>query len=229
MIVTDHFVFLHLHKSGGTFVNEALLSFVPGARAIGYHLPRRFVPPGDQHKPVLGTVRNPWSYYVSWYAFQAARPEPNQLFRVLSQDGQLGFEGAIRNMLELGSGGEKLDPLIAALPAGYGGHGLNLPGFALAPIRNSGLGFYSFLQQHIYGGPGAAARLAPMEDMRERLPELMVQAGYAPPETLRRFLNEQPARNTSQHAPYATYYSPALRDLVAERDRALIEANGYSF
>ncbi len=40
MIATDHIVFLHLHKSGGTFVNEGLLRFVPEARIVGYHLPR---------------------------------------------------------------------------------------------------------------------------------------------------------------------------------------------
>jgi len=37
MIATDRFVFLHLHKSGGTFVNECLLRHVPGARQLGYH------------------------------------------------------------------------------------------------------------------------------------------------------------------------------------------------
>ena len=45
MIVTDHCVFLHLHKSGGTFVNEFLMRFVPEARQIGYHLPRKLAPP----------------------------------------------------------------------------------------------------------------------------------------------------------------------------------------
>ena len=35
MIVTDRFVFLQLHKSGGAFVNEALLRFVPTARVSG--------------------------------------------------------------------------------------------------------------------------------------------------------------------------------------------------
>ena len=229
MIVTDRFVFLHLHKSGGTFVNEALLRFVPGAQAIGYHLPRRFVPAADQGKPVLGTVRNPWSYYVSWYAFQAARPEPNALFRTLSDSGRLGFDATIRNMLQLGSGGDKLDPLIAALPADYVGRGLNLPGPALAPIRNSGLGFYSFLARHIYSGPGDAPRLVRMEQMREALAPAMEAAGYAPPPELRGFLSGQPALNTSVHAAYGEYYSPALRDLVAERDAGLIEANGYAF
>jgi hypothetical protein len=91
MIATDRFVFLHLHKSGGTFVNECLLRFVPGARQLGYHLPRAMIPSELRQLPVLGVVRNPWSYYVSWYAFQAARPQPNPLFGVLSRNRELGF------------------------------------------------------------------------------------------------------------------------------------------
>jgi hypothetical protein len=38
MILTPRFTFIHLHKSGGTFVNEVLLKYVPGARQIGHHL-----------------------------------------------------------------------------------------------------------------------------------------------------------------------------------------------
>ena len=45
MIATGRFVFLHLHRSGGTFVNEWLLRFVPGTRLIGYHFPRSLIPP----------------------------------------------------------------------------------------------------------------------------------------------------------------------------------------
>src|SRR5688572_3515373 len=99
MIVTPRFVFLHLHKSGGTFVNELLLRYVPEARQIGYHLPWRRLPEAYRVLPVLGLVRNPWSYYVSWYSFQSRRAQPNALFRVLSDGGRLGFAATVRNML----------------------------------------------------------------------------------------------------------------------------------
>jgi len=62
MTVTGHFIYLHLHKTGGTFVNEFLTRFVPDARHIGYHLPRRLVPANFAHLPALGFVRNPWTY-----------------------------------------------------------------------------------------------------------------------------------------------------------------------
>src|SRR5262245_57205969 len=137
MIATERFVFLHLHKSGGTFVNECLLRFVPGARQLGYHLPRARIPTDLAHLPILGLVRNPWSYYVSWYAFQVARAQPNPLFRVLSRGRTLDFAATIRNMLELGRNAALLADTVRALPAAYANRGLNLPGPELARIEGS--------------------------------------------------------------------------------------------
>jgi hypothetical protein len=154
MIVTERFIYLHLHKTAGAFVNEFLLRFVPGARKIGNHLPRRLAPAAYAALPALGFVRSPWSYYYLWYSFQERRQQPNAVFRVLSEDGRLGFERTVANMLELGTGGAYLDALVAALPPNYTNTGLNLPGFALEPIRASARGFYSFLYRHLYDAPG---------------------------------------------------------------------------
>src|ERR1700761_6631916 len=150
MVITDRFVFLHLHKSGGTFVLECLRRFVRSSRTIGFHLPRGRIPTESGHLPVLGFVRNPWSYYVSWYHFQVQRPSPNALFRVVSEEGTLGFDATLRNLLELGLGSPRLDAVIAVLPEEYGGNGLQLPRYALAPIRDSGRGFYSHMYSYFY-------------------------------------------------------------------------------
>src|SRR6476659_9482507 len=143
MIATDRFVFIHLHKSGGSFVNECLLRFFPAARQLGYHLPLSLLPAEYRTLPVLGFVRSPWSYYVSWYAFQSQRPRPNALFRCVSDDGALDFEASVRNLVDIGNDPARLGRLLAALPDHYAaaGFGLNLPRFALAPIGGSGLGF----------------------------------------------------------------------------------------
>lgn len=228
MIATDHLVFLHLHKSGGTFVNEGLLRFVQGARTIGYHLPRKLIPPSLGHLPAIGLVRNPWSYYVSWYSFQASRPQPNALFRILSDDGRLDFAATIRNMLELGSGGDRLDALLAALPREYTHRGINLPAQALAPIRQSGIGFYSYLYRYMYDGAGVLY-MGQMERMRDELVSIFIAAGQPVSGLLRTYLQGAPASNTSDHAHYAGYYSDDLARLVAERDASIIERYGYEF
>jgi len=228
MIATDRFVFLHLHKSGGTFVNEGLLRFVPGAREIGYHLPRHLIP--DEHRllPVLGFARNPWSYYASWHAFQAGRPQPNALYRVLSDEGRLGFQGTVRNMLELGASSH-LDRLLHELPADYGNRGLNLPGFALEPIRGSGAGFYSYLYHYVFGHDDARLRIGRMETLRTELPSMLAATGYHANADMLHFIATAAPRNVTQHARYTDLYDKELRQLVAERDASVIERHGYRF
>lgn len=228
MIATDRFVFLHLHKSGGTFFNECLLRFVPSARQLGYHLPRSMVPPQYAQLPVLGLVRSPWSYYVSWYSFQSQRRQSNDLFRILSEGGRLDFGGTLRNMLDLGHGGGKLDELVAALPPQYTGRGLNLPAPVLERIRASGLGFYSFLYKYIYDGPGQL-HMGRLEHLRTDLARMLQAVDQPVNASMRDYLEHAQPRNVSRHEGYASLYDPALRDLVAERDALVIDRHGYRF
>ena len=228
MIATDRFIFLHLHKSGGTFVIEFLKRFLPDTRQIGYHLPRSMVPPPLAHLPVLGLVRNPWSYYVSWYSFQSQRPQPNPLFRVLSEEGRLDFEHTVRNMLDLGTTGQYLEPLIAALPKSYLPHGLNLPGFALERLRASGRGFYSYLYHYLYEGPGIT-HIVRMERLREEFLPMLTAVGEPVSGAMRAYVQDAPDSNVSDHSAYTNYYDNALRDRVAERDAEIIERYGYRF
>ena len=228
MIVTDHCIFLHLHKSGGTFVNEFLMRFVPEARQIGYHLPRKLAPPTAAQLPALGFVRNPWSYYVSWYAFQARRRAPNALFRILSDDRRLDFEHTVANMLNLGTTGSLLDEIVAALPGQYTNKGLNIPGFALEPIRLSGRGFYSYLYWYLYDGPGVM-HIRRSNRLRAELIPMLVAVGQPVSSAMRSYVQEAADRNTSEHAAYTTYYGDELRNLVAERDASIISRHEFKF
>ncbi len=229
MIVADGFVFLHLHKSGGTFANEALLKHAAGARAVGYHLPARLIPPAARHLPVLGLVRNPFGYYVSWYSYQQQRPRPNALFRVLSDEGRLDFAVTLHRMLDLGRDDALLDRVLAALPRDYGAQGLNLPGFALAPIRGTGLGFYAWLYGYLYDGATGPLHVGRMEDLPRSLLDLLDAAGVPATPALRAHLAGSPPRNRSTHADHRHYYDAALRARVEAQDGALLARHGYRF
>ncbi len=229
MIATGRFVFLHLHKSGGTFVNECLLRFVPGARRVGYHLPRNLIAPELAALPVLGIVRSPWSYYVSWFSFQSARKEPNVLFRLLSDDRRHDFGATLRNMLDLGKTPEYLDRLLDALPREYGDRGVNLPGFALAPIRGCGLGFYAYLYRYMFGADDRLLSVGRMESLRQELPRMLEATGQTVSPEMRAFIECAPPLNAAPHARYTEYYDDELRDLVAQRDAPVITRHGYRF
>lgn len=131
MIVTDKFVFLHLPRSGGTFVYEVIRKFFPLAHEIGYHLPRGLLPREYSDLPVLGTVRNPWEFYASWYHHQYSNirysPLKNVLFCCLSENRALDFVQTIQNALSLGVSDDKLDLLIQALPENFYYQQRNIP------------------------------------------------------------------------------------------------------
>lgn len=229
MIATDQFIYVHLHKSGGTFVNECLMRFCPGATRIGYHLPRSRIPVDSQTLPVLGFVRNPWSYYVSWFSFQSRMAQPNALFRCVSENRALDFSGTIRNLLDLGHGSAKLDGLLATLPKDYGNQGLNLPAFALEPIRDSGKGFYSFLYEYMYGGGDAPATIGRVETLRADLKNFLLGLDVPFSAALTEFIDHAHPRNTSDHRSWRDYYDADLAALVASCDHDVVQAHDYRF
>ncbi len=88
MILTEDFVFLHMPKTGGTFVAAMLAELYPSGlrrwkrrlrrgrplrpplRApAGKHAPRTAIALSHQNLPILATIRSPWESYVSDYEF----------------------------------------------------------------------------------------------------------------------------------------------------------------
>ena len=226
MIATDKLLFLHLHKSGGTFVNQLLLHCVPSARQLGYHLPYRQTPSPYRGLPVLGTVRSPWAYYVSWYHFQAAQTKPNILFLLCSDERRLGFKETIGNLVNLADDDQLLYKLREGLPDHFLDYGLNLTKTCVDDLSGSGLGFYSFLYQRLYAG-ARDPTIVPMEGLRDELRSALTVLGQMPNPNIDRFLNEVPHLNVTRHDAPATYFDDELAALVADRDRIVIDEYGY--
>ena len=158
MIVTNEFVFLHVPRSGGTFVTDVIFKFFPSAHEIGYHFPRELLPERYSHLPVLGTVRNPWEFYVSWYHHQHANkrysPSKNVLFCAVSDNRKLDFVQTIRNALDLGVTDDRLTPLIQACPETVDYQERHIPNVTrdvIRKIRGSGLGLYTFRFNQLFG------------------------------------------------------------------------------
>jgi hypothetical protein len=188
MIVTDRLLFLHLHKSGGTFVNALLKRCVPSARQIGYHLPYREVPAAFRDLPVVGTVRNPWAYYVSWYHFQLGVPKRNILFQLCSNEGRLGFKETVANLVNLSGDEPRLALLEQGLPDSYAKAGINLTKACVGELRERQLGFYSFLYERLYAG--ADSRRSCAERLRDELRAALSRSATCPMQCAEQFLDE---------------------------------------
>jgi len=102
MWVTDQFVYVHMHKCGGTFINDFLRKFFPESRSLGYHYPATMIPEDAAGLPRLASVRNPWDWYVSYHAFQNKIAE--QLRHVHKQLGAAGVENLLASGIDPNNG-----------------------------------------------------------------------------------------------------------------------------
>ena len=234
MLVTDKFVFLHLPRTGGTFVYDIIEKFFPGAQEIGYHLPRSVLPRDYSHLPILGTVRNPWEFYASWYEHQHSNVKysrlRNVLFGCLSEDRTLDFGRTIGNALALGVSDDKLDRLIQALPENFQYQKRHIPNITkevMRKIRGTGLGLYTFRFNQLFGCADDVF-FCRLESLRSDLVKFFEMIGAAS-DALRQYVLGLEKKNASEHLHYSTYYTPELVDLVSNRDRPLIERFGYTF
>ena len=228
MIVSNKFVFLHLHKSGGTFVNQMMTSCIPYARQIGYHFPYSELPKSFSRLPVVGTVRNPWDYYVSWYHFQSQMKQPNALFMCVSKNNSLNFEETILNLLSISENEQLFTEFQQQLPTQFISNGINITQKCLEPHKNSGSGFYSFLYSRLYHGTSKPI-IIKMEQLRDGLNVLVEQLQLQPLARLQAFLRDAPNMNTSAHKHYQSYYSIKLKQRIASADAAVIDQHCYMF
>ncbi len=96
MIITDRFVYLHLGKTGGTFVELVMDRLHQTPRGLYYNTVRpdhraifgsvdqhechTDLPPEYRDRPILFTIRNPFDWYVSLFEFGWWKTHPGTLF-----------------------------------------------------------------------------------------------------------------------------------------------------
>lgn len=251
MVITGRFVYLHIPKTGGTFVEEALARvYAAGAEEYidtanppyrgsfgcpDQHERHCHVPAQYRDRPLLLSVRNPFDHHVSLYEFGWWKTHP----------------------------GDTFDParIVAAYPhfpdlsfaeylAAVNDWDLNEPGYApkggYELLRASGLGPISFdFIRFLAPDPDAVfARLPevfPHGDWRGLLPSASFLPTHRLNQSLHEFLLGQgnspaqvdfiltldkvlPGRSTRTEAMrWQDYYDEASRRLVRERERLLFE------
>jgi hypothetical protein len=230
MLVTDNFVFVHLPRSGGTFVSDVIRKFFPSVREIGYHLPLSALPREFSGLPVLGTVRNPWAFYPSWYFHHLPGARYLPLFCTLSDNRKLDVVETVRNALNLGVSDKILDGLLPQLSVDFNytdRHVSNLTRSEMEKIRGTALGLYTFRFNQLFGEADGIF-FCRVESLRDDLIAFFEKIAVDTDE-LRSYVLALANKNTSEHRHYTTYYTPELTELVALRDRQLIERFGFVF
>jgi hypothetical protein len=230
MIGTDKFVFVHLPRSGGTFVTEVIRHFFPSAHEIGHHLPLALLPREYSHLPVLGTVRNPWEFYISLYHYVWPKHASSVLGAWMSDSGRLGLIDSIRNLLNLGVDDKRLDMLVEMLPDYVDYSKTQIPNVTkdtMLSVRGTGVGYYTFRFNQMLGNADEVF-FCRLETLRQDLVAFFEGIGAATNE-LRDYVLCSEKKNPSKHLHYSTYYTPELAELVSIRERQLIDRFGYVF
>ena len=235
MIVTDHFVFIHMHKTGGQTLNDIIKRCLADSREIGYHFPRSETPAEFENSPVVGFVRNPWDWYVSWYAFNRRPTVNNQLFNVISNSGLSEFKTTVTNLINLGSDSDASkmyrDDLVSMLPESLeGNRAAGLTKESIRGFSSNETGYYSWLFERMLGDDqDGRTHIGRFENYENDFLSIMQHLGVRETEKIRKAFESSGRVNVSRHTHYSHYYDDELRDLVAQKERGLIEKFGYEF
>ena len=235
MICTDKFVFIHMHKTGGQSLNHVIEQCMTKVQHIGYHYPIQMLPPEYTQLPIVGMVRNPWDWYISWYAFNTRANANNPLFFILSNGRQADFKQTVRNLILLGAdtqtGKQYRDALATMLPEHLeGNQGVGLSKNCVNNFIDNTSGYYSWLFQRMHGEINSKAlHIGRFENLQEDFVAIMENLSAAESDSIRSKLASMTRINVSHHSHYSRYYDDELRELVAEKEKLIIQKYDYKF
>lgn len=244
MIVTDRLVFVHMPKTGGTFVRkvlEELYGVAPAPRGRLARLLRRLrprrrppfhqlrkhgacreIPPEAAHLPILGCVRNPLDRYVSQYTFGWWRTHPEEFPGIAEHPSfpELTFTEFVELAMERFARHDhpRVDPSL-------GWHTVQLvEWYGLDPKRLLGSSA-ALTAERLRDGLFPVTFLH-TDRLNHDLLEALLELGF--PADRLAFIRELPRIYPREGGRPPTegweaYYTPALRRLVRHRERLLFE------
>lgn len=227
MILTDDHIFIHMPKTGGTWVQEVLRVLLGATKKSRPHAPiwedRWRHPEVFKTRTPFGVMRDPWSWYLSFYQYIMAHPVEIDRVKVYC-DGNYDFKSFIEGLQNRSEDN---------LP--------DLPGiiWRLAVVKEhkkavrkrvaeSPLGFWGFIATEMYdlGKDTECPILLQQATLRSDLEGLLgldIPVGRFPPKNTR---HTRPV--SALEDPRDLYREfPELVDLIAEVEGPLIERFGY--
>jgi len=226
---TRFFTWLHVPKTGGTWLHRILVAYAPpswdAAKGEPAHVQLWELPaaleqwvqrPERLRLPVLASCRNPWDWYVSLYFFMEGhyRARTGGFLPAPAQ-----WEAGPRAWASDYSRGPGVEGFRAALPR------------IVADMHlESRFGLTRPQSDYLRLGNGELG-VTPVryEGLRDNMVAAMEGLGVEVPSGMRAALRKLRPQNVSAHPPYRDCYTPELRGLVETHERWLIETMKYSF
>jgi hypothetical protein len=233
MVVTRDFTFIHTHKCGGSFVTDVLKEEF-GGKQVGkvFHTPRRECLV-DPHI-FLGTVRNPFDWYVSMFHFYTIKENP-------IIEGLGDFKSTISTLLNLKGTPKhqelKTRDLCDNAPGFYfskrGAGQTPRGGFTNQDFIDypSNIGFYSWLWQRMNADKNDNTHnihIMRVENLNQDLVEAIDTYSSITSEQ-KEIILQAPKNNITDRGDYKEYFDKELIDLVYKQDSLFFERFGYEF
>lgn len=239
MVITPRLDFIHFHRSGGSYISQILQREFGGHSTMqdptGWRHDRPLTK--DKDKPVLGCVRNPFSYYVSRYHFIRERRD-NGEEPLMAQAAPRWVFSSFRRFLEyyVRPGGKRRS----------WGHAPDVG--CMAPAAQLEIGHMTHAFLHLYATPQLSTSawydheydsleeywkheavvdmIVQQENLQEGFANVLKTVGYDPTPVLQEDgrVNEGPDR---KH--YSKYYTSRTRQWVERADSFLLDLFGYEF
>jgi len=168
------------------------------------------------------------------------RRKQQYVYQIISEGGQLGFEATVSRFLRLGDNSAQskrlLGQLIKAAPPTINTRTRarrHLPGLTSEHFENfpDGCGYYSWLFQLMFESKAAhRVHVGRFENLRDETKRLLMITGTPITKDIDVYVSEAgPLNSSPRPTQYAGGYSPELQQLVADKDRYLIDRYDYDF
>lgn len=226
---TKHFTWLHIPKTGGTWLHEVMSQNAPASWEVSAGAPAHVVleevPTALEHwnrhpervgLPIVGAVRNPWDWYVSAYFFlEQHRVNRTGGFAVPKSQ----WTRDLLDFEELYTRGNDTRGFRLALPRLLEAMHVTTLWRSMPPQRR-------FLR-NADGTLGVT--VVRFENLRQGTLDTFESLGAEITPQLRSAIMESPKTNTSGHAAYRDCYDDMTRKLVEQYDGWLIDTFEYRF
>lgn len=215
MIISKDYVFVHLQKTGGSFVERFLKFYYEGCNEVTPKhcgLDELGIYNQVKDKTIFGCVRNPWDWYVSFWASNvnpSAGGKYNGLFPAMFTEESLNDFNAFVDLVMNNNLGI-----------------MNYFNFNDICGRRIGIYTYRYLKcfYSVDGDRFLMDKILRMESLRDELASFLELD-----EKKRIELFTFPRVNVGLHRSYRDYYSDNSVELVAQRDELIIKEYGYEF
>lgn len=226
---TNRFTWLHVPKTGGTWLHQVLTQHAPPSWAVSGGPPAHVrlweVPMALEHwnrrpervgLPVVASVRNPWDWYVSLYFFlEQHRVNRTGGYAVPKHQRQPG----LTQWEERYGKGNSVRGFRIALPR------------ILEDMHVKAVMGIASPQTFFLRNPDGSVGVMPVrfEGLRRNMLAALEEIGVEVTPALRGALLKSPKANASGHAAYTNCYDDMTRKLVADHEAWLIDRFEYRF